>query len=206
MQFLQWLLKSFKKTDNFQKNGLTIAWRPPAVTLRTLGGPPVKDNQWNKTDELFSNVWHCITDIPATQLLYVTLPHSPKVHFLFSFHHIMISHVQTYSSALIWLLSLILLVGLSITAVMPVSYITHPSSPLLSSPLLSLSLSSPLPSSTSVCLCWWCVKTLQPASPAPLAAVKSNISALSPLQRHKTRFESIKNAGLFGLLVLINID
>ena len=83
------------------------------------------------------------------------------------------------------------------------------SSPLLSSSLslsLSLSLSSPLPSSTSVCLCWWCVKTLQPASPAPLAAVKSNISALSPLQRHKTRFESIKNAGLFGLLVLINID
>lgn len=40
--------------------------------------------------------------------------------------------------------------------------------------------------------------------PAPPTAVKSNISALSPLQRHKTQFEHIKYSGLFWLARLIN--
>lgn len=121
--------------------------------------------------------WHCF--FPRVVLW--------KNFFLFS--HAIMLHVQNYSYVIIWLLSLILLVGLSSCGtVMPLSYITLP-------PLLSLS--SPFLPFSSVCLCWSCVKTVQPASPAPLAAVKSNISALSPLQRHKTLFERIKNSALF---------
>lgn len=53
------------------------------------------------------------------------------IYFFSFFYNIIISHVQNYSYAIIWLLSLILLVGLSSCGtVMPVSYIT---SPLLSS-------------------------------------------------------------------------
>lgn len=110
-----------------------------------------------------------------------------KNFFLFS--RAIMLHVQNYSYAIIWLLSLILLVGLSSCGtVMPLSYITPPPLHSPSSPFLPFS---------SVCLCWWCVKTVQPASPAPLAAVKSNISALSPLQRHKTLSECVKNSALF---------
>lgn len=98
-------------------------------------------------------------------------------------------HVQNYSYAIIWLLSLILLVGLSSCGtVMPLSYITPP-------PLLSLS--SPFLLFASVCLCWWCVKTVQPASPAPLAAVRRSISALSSLCKDTKLFERIRNSALF---------
>lgn len=93
----------------------------------------------------------------------------------------------------------ILLAGLSSCGtMMPLSFITHPPPP-----LLSLSSFFPPPFLLCMFMLMMCHNTAACLSSSP---VESYISALSPLQRHETQFESIKNSGLFGLVSLINID
>lgn len=113
--------------------------------------------------------------------------------FFFFFYHTLISHVQKYSYAIIWLLPLWPQQLWDCDACVLYNNIPPPHS------FLSHLLSS-LP------LLYVYADDVSKHSLAPLTAVKSNISALFPLQRRKTQFESIKNAGLFGLVLLINID